>query len=212
MTCTFTIDVLADTVNVAVARGVTAGGNPVEDGDDAEVVVLEFGLIIDKSNDAPLETLELPDGSTADLPTADEGETVTYTLEYDLFGDPVTDGVITDVLPAGVTYIGGSATSNAEFTFQGYDATTRTLTWTADDVSEDGNGCRIRPRSTRVRPTCSSRSSISPAIDSDQTEPDEADSPIFVPTVPLAITNPPTLPPTDTIATPAGARPTRASR
>ena len=53
--------------------------------DNAEITVAcEFGLIIDKTNDAPLGILELPDGSTADLPTADEGETVTYTLAYTL--------------------------------------------------------------------------------------------------------------------------------
>ena len=55
MTCTFTVDVLVDTTNVAVAHGVTVEGNPTEDDDDAEVVVLEFGLVIDKTNDAPLE-------------------------------------------------------------------------------------------------------------------------------------------------------------
>ena len=36
MTCTATIDVLVDTINVAVVHGVTAEGNPVEDDDDAD--------------------------------------------------------------------------------------------------------------------------------------------------------------------------------
>ncbi len=95
----------------------------------------------------------------------------------------MTDGVITDVLPAGVTYIGGSATGNAEFTFQGYDATTRTLTWTADDVSEDGTvsyqATVDEGAAELIQPLINIAS-----IDSDQTEPDEADSPVFVPTIP----------------------------
>jgi fimbrial isopeptide formation D2 family protein/uncharacterized repeat protein (TIGR01451 family) len=199
MTCTFTVEVLIDTLNVAVARGVTVEGNPAEDDDDAEVEILEHGLVIDKTNDAPLETLELPDGSTADLPTADEGSTVTYTLTYTFSGDPVTNGVITDVLPIGVTYVDGSATSDAQFTFQGYDDTARTLTWTAATVSESG--------SVEYQATIDEGAAelLQPlvnvaTIDSDQTEPDEDDSDVFVPTVPAAITNPPTLPPTDALS------------
>ena len=138
MTCTSTVQVSVDTINVAVAHGVTAEGNPAEDDDDAEVVVLEFGLVIDKTNDAPLETSTLPDGSTADLPTADEGDTVTFSLAYTLIGDPVTNGIITDVLPVGLTYVAGSAKGDAQFAFQGYDDATRTLTWTAAKVSESG--------------------------------------------------------------------------
>jgi uncharacterized repeat protein (TIGR01451 family)/fimbrial isopeptide formation D2 family protein len=202
MTCTFTIDVLTDTVNVAVARGVTAEGNPVEDDDDAEVVVLEFGLLIDKTNDAPLEPLELPDGTIVDLPTADEGETVTYTLDYNLVGDPVTDGVITDVLPVGVTYVEDSATDDAQFTFQGYDDATRTLTWTAENVSEDGSVTYQATVDEGAAELVQPLVNIA-TIDSAETEPDDDDSEIFVPTVPAGATATPriTLPPTDTFAT-----------
>jgi uncharacterized repeat protein (TIGR01451 family)/fimbrial isopeptide formation D2 family protein len=210
MTCTFTIDVQADTVNVAVARGVTAEGNPVEDDDDADVVILEFGLIIDKTNDAPLEPLELPDGTIVELPTADEGETVTYTLAYDLLGDPVTDGIITDVLPVGVTYVVDSATDNAEFTFQGYDDATRTLTWTAEEVSEDGS---VTYQATIDEGAAELEQPLVnvATIDSAETEPDDDDSPVFVPTIPAGATATPriTLPPTDTLATdtPASSNP-----
>ena len=62
MTCTATILVSVDRTNVAVARGFTAEGNPVEDDDDAVVEILTHGLVIAKSNNAPIETLELPDG------------------------------------------------------------------------------------------------------------------------------------------------------
>jgi len=40
---------------------------------------------------------------------------------------PQHHGVITDVLPDGVTYVEGSATSTGEFAFVGYTAATRTL-------------------------------------------------------------------------------------
>ena len=210
MTCTFTIDVSADTINIAVAHGVTAEGNPVEDDDDAEVVILEFGLIIDKTNDAPLEPLELPDGTIVDLPTADEGETVTYTLAYDLLGDPVTDGIITDVLPAGVTYVVDSATDDAQFTFQDYDDATRTLTWTAANVSEDGSVTYQATIDVGASELDQPLVNVA-TIDSEETEPDSDDSPVFVPTIPAGVTATPrvTLPPTDTLATetPASSNP-----
>ncbi len=210
MTCTFTIDVQVDTTNVAVARGVTAEGNPVEDDDDAEVVVLEFGLIIDKTNDAPLEPLELPDGTIVDLPTADEGDTVTYTLDYDLLGDPVTNGVITDVLPVGITYVTGSATNNAEFTFQGYSSATRTLTWTAENVTEDGSVTYQATIDVGASELDQPLVNVA-TIDSAETPPDDDDSPVYVPTIPAGATATPriTLPPTDALATdtPASSNP-----
>jgi uncharacterized repeat protein (TIGR01451 family) len=207
MTCTFTIDVAVDTVNVAVARGVTVQGNPVEDNDNAEVVVVihQFGLIIDKTNDAPLEPLELPDGTIVDLPTADEGETVTYTLAYTLQGETVTNGVITDVLPVGVTYVDGSASNNAEFSFQGYDDATRTLTWRAESVSESGSVTYQATIDVGAAELDQPLVNIA-AIDSDQTVPNDDDSPVYVPTIPAGATATPaptpkiTLPPTDTLS------------
>jgi uncharacterized repeat protein (TIGR01451 family) len=43
------------------------------------------------------------------LPAAAEGDVLTYTLAYDLTDGPVTDGVITDVLPEGLEYVIDSA-------------------------------------------------------------------------------------------------------
>ena len=115
MTCTATVPVTVDTTNVAVAHGSTPEGNPVEDDDDAIVEVLVHGLVIAKSNDAPLKTIVLPPGTpgcppapatcSVELPTKDEGGIVTYTLKYTFSGDPVSNGIITDVLPDGVTYV-----------------------------------------------------------------------------------------------------------
>ncbi|MGK2849572.1 MAG: DUF7507 domain-containing protein [Candidatus Limnocylindrales bacterium] len=203
MTCTFTKTVLVDTTNIAVARGVTAEGNPAQDDDDAKVVTLEYSLLIDKSNDAPLETLELPDGSTTDLPTADEGDTVTYTLVYTFAGDPVTNAIITDVLPVGVTYVAGSASNDDQFTFQTYNAATRTLTWTAPGVNKSGSVTYQAKVDVGASELPQPLINVA-AIDSDQTPRDDDDSPVFVPTIPLAATGTPrvTLPPTDILDTP----------
>ncbi len=156
-----------------------------------------FGLVIDKSNDAPVETIDLGDGTTAQLPTAEEGDTVTYTLAYTLTGDPVTGAVITDVLPDGIGYVDGSASSNDEFTFVGYDADTRTLTWTADSVTGDGSlsydGLVEDGAADLAQPLVNVAT-----IDSNETSPDSDDSSVFVksPVSPL------TPPPTDTLDTP----------
>jgi uncharacterized repeat protein (TIGR01451 family) len=202
MTCTATVEILVDTLNVAVARGVTVGGNPVEDEDDAAVIVEEFGLVIDKTNDAPIVPIELPDGSIVDLPTVEEGGTVTYTLDYTLLGDPVTNGVITDVLPVGVTYVDGSATDDAQFTFQGYDDATRTLTWTAENVSEDGSVTYQATVDADAAELIQPLVNVA-VIDSEETEPEDDDSEVFVPAPVAGATGTPrvTLPPTDTLPT-----------
>ncbi len=114
MTCTATVAVTVDTINIAVAHGFTAEGNPVEADDDAIVEILVHGLIIDKENNAPLN-------EDLGIQEALEGATVTYTLDYTFSGDPVSNGVIHDVLPEGITYVADSATDSAEFIFDGYD-------------------------------------------------------------------------------------------
>ena len=151
--------------------------------------VLAATLTIVKTNNAPLESLTLPNKTVASLPTADEGNTVTFTLNY-TFGDvEVTNAVITDVLPAGLQYVVGSATSNAEFTFAGYDSTTRTLTWTAAKVTENGSvtykALVIKGASELAQPLNNVAT-----IDSDETQPDDASSDVFVPVIPLAETAP----------------------
>ena len=69
-----------------------------------------FDVSIEKSNDAP------PVGSL-DLPTVDNGDTVIYTLDYEVFVEGLeTDAFIVDLLPEGVTYVPDSATTDAQFT------------------------------------------------------------------------------------------------
>ena len=179
--------------NVVVVVG--PGSNcPADEGDedcDTTTTVAVFSLVIDKTNDAPLEELVLPDKTVVSLPTADEGETVTYTLTYTVGANDVTNAVITDVVPDGLQYVDGSATSNDEFTFDGYDSTTRTLSWMAAKVTENGSvtykALVLKGASELAQPLTNVAS-----IDSDQTPPDDASSDVFVPVIPLSETAPPT--------------------
>jgi uncharacterized repeat protein (TIGR01451 family) len=147
-------------------------------------------LGIEKSNNAPIETIDVGGGVTVDLPTAHEGDTVTFTLDYSVL-DEVTDAVITDVLPAGVTYVDGSATSDDQFTFAGYDDATRTLTWTADTVDHDGSLSYDATIDEGAAELVQPLRNVA-TIDSAETEPDTDDSLVFVPGVPLELTPPPT--------------------
>jgi uncharacterized repeat protein (TIGR01451 family) len=161
--------------------------------------VSTFVLTIDKTNDAPLQSLDLPDGTTKSLPTAKEGSTVTYTLGYHVGDLDVNHGLIHDVLPAGVTYVTGSATNNADFTFAGYDAGTRTLSWTAAKVTTDGTlsykATVDAGASLKSQPLTNTAT-----VDSDETGPATATSDVFVPAPPLPATHKPTPPPTDALA------------
>ena len=155
------------------------------------VDTLAATLTITKTNNAPLQELELPDHTTASLPTATEGSTVTYTLSYAIGEVHVTNATITDVLPVGVTYVNGSASSNDEFTFKSYDSATRTLTWTADAVTKDGTltyEAKVDKGASALQQPLENLATI----DSNETAPDSATSDVFVPAPPKAETAPPT--------------------
>lgn len=145
-------------------------------------------LVIEKSNDAP------------GVSGSDEGDTVNYTLDYTLTNGPVDNGVIEDVLPVGVTYVDGSASSNDEFTFVSYTAATRTLRWEADQVTKDGSltyQATIDEGAAELQQPLTNTACIS----SDQTDQDCDDSDVFVGPPPQAETSVPnTAPPTDTVA------------
>ena len=94
---------------------------------DTDTTVATAVLTIDKS------VAGNTGGTDPDLnvPAANIGDTLTYTLHYAGAG-ALTGAVITDVLPDGLAYIAGSAEAGddaSDFTFVGYDETTRTLTW-----------------------------------------------------------------------------------
>jgi uncharacterized repeat protein (TIGR01451 family) len=155
-------------------------------------------LTIAKTNNAPLVDV----GGTL-LPTENEGSTVTYTLAYTFSGTPVSGGVITDVLPVGVTYVALSATNSAEFTFVDYNAATRTLTWTAASVTASGSVSYQATVDTGAAALAQPLTNTA-TVDSDGTAPDSDTSNIFVSVVPLAETSVPTAPRTDTFASSDG--------
>src|SRR5262249_54254249 len=82
-----------DLPNTVVVTGpgsnCAAGSEDTDCSTDTTVSVPTLGL--EKSNDAPIETIDLGNGQTADLPTAKEGATVTYTLKYTTNGVPQTN-------------------------------------------------------------------------------------------------------------------------
>jgi uncharacterized repeat protein (TIGR01451 family) len=158
-------------------------------------------LSIEKSNDAP---------DVAGQPTADEGDTVTYTLVYDLTGDPVSDGVIVDFLPDGVTYVVGSATdsANGEFEFVEYNAGEHALVWAADEVTE---GSSVSYKATIDEGAAELTQPLvnEACIASEETPEDEwedcAESEVNVPGEVAAETSVPTPPQTDTMTTESSA-------
>ena len=105
------------------------------------------GLTIDKSAVTAFGDTINPDTG---FPVVAIGDTVSYTLKYTLVDGPVTNGIITDVVPAGLQYVAGTATNNEEFTFGSAVVNangTTTLTWTRSD----GHGQCPAERATHLR-------------------------------------------------------------
>ena len=139
-----------------------------------------------------------------DVPLATIGDTLHFTLTY-TGGGPLTNAVITDVLPVGLAYVAGSAAGDANFTFIGFDSGTRTLTWMAATLPSPASGSVtynvlvLAAAAEQLQPLTNTAS-----IDSDETAPDSDTADVAVLTPPLAVTGTPriTLPPTDTAFTP----------
>ncbi len=215
-TCSFQAVISETETDVVTAIAFDDDQSSAQDDDDATVTVKPTpALGITKSNDAPVDSIELPDGTIIDVPTAEAGSTLTFTLDYTVTLDSSVTGVtITDVLPLGLDYVAGSATGSTEVTFVGYDAATRTLTWAGDSVAVHGavtyQAIVADDASELAQPLLNLAT-----IDSDQTEPDSDTSEVFVPADPLAATPTPTvkptLPPTDTAPGAAAPAPSSSS-
>jgi uncharacterized repeat protein (TIGR01451 family) len=127
-----------------------------------------------------------------DVPLAKIGDTLTYTLDYTGSG-PLTNAIITDVLPVGLDYVEGSAEGDANFTFADYDDATRTLTWTAASLPNPASGSVtydvvvLEEAAEEVQPLVNVAT-----IDSDETEPDDDTRSVAVLPPVLALTPPPT--------------------
>ena len=134
-------------------------------------------------------------GTDPDLhvPLAKIGDTLHYTLHYTGAG-PLSQAVITDVLPVGLEYVAGTALGNAEFGTGTYDAATRTITWHATaDLSDPANGAvtyNIKVLSSA--PGFAQPLVNTATIDSDQTEPDSDTASVAVLAPPQELTPPPT--------------------
>ncbi len=102
--------------NVATASGQPIEGSPVTANDVADVHLYHPSVTIAKADNVPGKIVQ-------------GGQNVTFTLTT-----VVTDGpspiTVTDVLPAGETYVASSQSSNPAATSFAYDASTRTLSWT----------------------------------------------------------------------------------
>jgi uncharacterized repeat protein (TIGR01451 family) len=196
MTCTATLPVdFGVRTNIAEVIGNPSIDETVEVSDEDDAVVRVPDLTIDKSFTGNTGGTT-PGGD----PEAKEGDVLTYTLAYDLADGPVTNGVITDTLPLGLSYVIDSATGNDEFSFVSWDAATRTLTWSATTVTTDGTV------TYQVSVASGADELVQPLInvaeiDSDETDKDDDDAKVFVEPPPLAetATPNPTLPPTTTI-------------
>ena len=133
-------------------------------------------------------------GTDPDLhvPAAKVGDTLHYTLAYAGAG-PLTNGVITDVLPQGLDYVVGSAAGDANFTFDSYNATTRTLTWKAATLPDPANGTvTYNVKVLATAPDFAQPLTNLATIDSDQTAPDSDTADVAVLAPPEALTPPPT--------------------
>jgi uncharacterized repeat protein (TIGR01451 family) len=187
--------VTGTTTNTATADSKESG----PDSDTATVVATPAPppptLTIDKTNDAPLVTVTTTTGSVQ-VKAAKEGATVTFTLGYVSNGQPVTNAKITDVIPVGLTYVAGSATSDATFTFAGYDATTRTLTWNAATLSGSGKLTYKATVDTGASGKPQPLENVATIV-SDNTDKDSDVSDVFVPAPVKAATSVPTAPRTD---------------
>jgi uncharacterized repeat protein (TIGR01451 family) len=203
VTLSFSVDLAAefpagstDLPNTVVVTG--NGSNCEAASEDADctttttVEVPTLGLV--KTNDAPIETIDLGNGQTADLPTAKEGATVTYTLKYTTNGVAQTNGVLTDVLPAGLTYVAKSATDSGEFTFvsatKNADGTT-TLEWDAVSVTTGGTLTYRATVDTGAAELAQPLENLA-TIQTDQEGPVSDTSDVFVQAPPQELTPPPT--------------------
>ena len=168
-------------------------------------VVCTSTLVIDKSvsgnTGGTFQDPNNPNNPLNGLAQAKIGDTLTYTLHYSGTG-VLTDAVIADPVPAGLEYITGSATGDANFTFDSYDATTKTLTWKAATLPDPADGSlTFQVKVLEAAAEIGIVDNVA-TIQSDQTPPDEGEVPVGVLPPPEALTPPPAItpPPTDSLS------------
>jgi uncharacterized repeat protein (TIGR01451 family)/fimbrial isopeptide formation D2 family protein len=137
--------------------------------DDSTVTVRVPTLVIDKAANVELITKTLDsEGNVIDI----DPEVVTWTLTYTLTNGPVTNAVITDPIPAGLTYVDLSASDGGV-----YDIPTNTLTWTFPELTDSG----FVTFQTTVNEDAPVGVILNVAtIESNETEPDEGEDSIRI--------------------------------
>ena len=203
---TYTATIAAGTApgsytNVAViTQGPCVAG---ECDDDSTVTVRTPTLTISKAvtgntdgvQDVPL----IPDDDGGPAPRAKIGDTLTFTLTYTLANGPVTNAVITDVLPQG--YGAPTAISDGGT----YAAATRTITWSWASLAASGSVTYkvvvLAGADELAQPLVNLAT-----IDSDDTPADDDIQPVVVagPVQEATATPRVTPPPTDAQSNPAG--------
>ena len=171
----------------------------------ATIEVCTSTLVIDKSvsgnTGGTFQDPNNPNNPLNGLAQAKIGDTLTYTLHYSGTG-VLTNAVIADPVPAGLEYITGSATGDANFTFDSYDATTKTLTWKAATLPDPADGSvTFQVKVLEAAAEIGIVDNVA-TIQSDQTPPDEGEVPVGVLPPPEALTPPPAItpPPTDSLS------------
>jgi uncharacterized repeat protein (TIGR01451 family) len=185
-----TMSISTTTTNIATATG-HFGDETLTDTDTKTVVVgPPSHLTIDKAL-----TSGNTGGTDPDLavPAAHIGDTLTYTLSYKGDG-PLTNAVITDVLPQGLEFVTGSALGNADFGSGVYDAGTRRITWHAVATLPDpaAGNLTYQVKVLTTAPDFAQPLVNLATIDSDQTQPDTATAAVAVLAPPEELTPPPT--------------------
>ena len=129
------------------------------------------------------------------LKQAKIGDILTYTLHYSGAG-MLTHVVVTDPIPAGLDYVAGSATGDANFDAGVYDAGTRTITWNQPDptVSLPDPASGDLTFKVKVLAAAAEIGIVDnvATIDSDQTPEDQGEVPVGVLPPPEELTPPPT--------------------
>jgi uncharacterized repeat protein (TIGR01451 family) len=163
--------------------------------DSATIEVCTSTLVIDKSvsgnTGGAFQDPNNPNNPLNGLAQAKIGDTLTYTLHYSGTG-VLTNAVISDPVPAGLEYITGSATGDANFTFDSFNPTTKTLTWKAATLPDPADGSvTFQVKVLEAAAEIGIVDNVA-TIRSDQTPPDEGEVPVGVLPPPEALTPPPT--------------------
>lgn len=128
-------------------------------------------LVIDKAADT--DEVELLFDAQGNLKSVDP-EVVTWTLSWSLADGPVTNAVISDVLPEFLTYVDGSASDGGS-----YDPATRTLQWTFPTLSATAGSVTFQTTVDANAPEAEPIENVA-LIDSDETAPDDGRDSITV--------------------------------